>query len=70
MYEVQTKTFLDGWVNCWNLNDKPHFFDTRKEAQEELDDFLQTVKVAVEMGAMMENYERDDYRIIKLEIEN
>ena len=64
-YEVQTKTVCDGWVNCWtDENEKPWTFSSRKEAQEELDEFLADVKEAVAAGDMQEEYDPNDYRIV------
>ena len=41
MYEVQTK-FIYGWENVWMDEDKPIVFKTKKEAQAELKDNVES----------------------------
>jgi len=58
-YEVQT-LFIDGWKNCWTLNNGKGsvYFTSKKEAQEEIDDTL--------YSSELEGYSQDDYRITEV----
>jgi hypothetical protein len=53
MYQVLTRTYVDGWINCWTIDGVPWVFDTVEEAQAEIDDLLQE----------MPDYDAGDYRI-------
>ena len=53
MYQVLTRTYVDGWINCWTIDGAPWTFETREEAQAEIDDLLQDLS----------DYRVDDYRI-------
>jgi hypothetical protein len=54
MYQVLTRTYVDGWANLWHDDDGVLWiFDTIEEAQAEIDDLLQE----------MPDYDADDYRI-------
>ena len=64
VYEVQTQTICQGWINCWTDNENPTTFATREQAQSELDAFLSTVLEAVVNGYMEDDTNRDDYRIV------
>lgn len=65
MFEVQTKTLVDGWVNTWSDgNGKPERFVTRAEAETALELFFDDVRRAVKDGDMAEEYSPDDYRIV------
>lgn len=44
-FEVQT-LFRSGWKNVWTVDDEPQTFDTREEAQREIDEHLSTAKAA------------------------
>lgn len=55
-YIVET-LFTYGWENCWTEDDKPMTFDTREEAQAEIDDII-------ESGL---DYNQNDFRIIEVE---
>jgi len=55
-YEVQTR-MVNTWENCWMEDDKPLTFETKAQAQSEIDDLL----------ALMPDYSPDDYRIVHLE---
>ena len=69
-YEVQTN--MNGtWENCWTEGNtaediKPWVFDTKEDAQAELDEFLADVFRAVEVGDMAEAYDLADYRIVEV----
>jgi len=45
------------WENIWLEDDKPLFFETKAQAQSEIDDLL----------ALMPDYSPEDYRIVRLE---
>ncbi len=57
MYQIQTDTICDGWVNTWHTDDTPTVFKSFGEAMLELDVFLMEVK---QDGL---DYDREDYRI-------
>ena len=57
MYEVQTYTLCDGWINTWRVNDEPEFIDSFAEAVDALDDHL------LDLDDNQMDYDRGDYRI-------
>jgi len=57
MYQVLTKTLCDGFINCWTIDGEPWTFETREEAQAEIDDLLQDLS----------DYSADDYKIEKVQ---
>lgn len=66
-YEIQTYTLCDGWVNTWNIVDTeghewPVTFRTRKEAEDELEGYLEELREAVEWGEL-EDYSPEDHRV-------
>ena len=68
-YEVQTYTEFDGWVNVWfDEENNPVVFDTREEAQYELDELIADVKQAVVDGYMEDMYLPSDFQIVPKEI--
>lgn len=71
-FEVQTWTLCEGWVNTWttwdgdNVHDEmPTTFFTQEAAQEALDEYLADIKQAVADGDMAEEYNPEDFRIVK-----
>lgn len=58
MWEVQTNTLCQGWINTWTSSERvgdkvvetPWVFKTRKEAQKSLNDFFAEVDEAVADG--------------------
>ena len=46
MYEIQTFTLCDGWVNTWHTNGKPTVFKSFSEALDELDEHLADLEYA------------------------
>lgn len=70
MFEVQTYTFLDGWLNCWseeiNGETKIMLFKTYTEALEELTEFLALNHEAFTNGAVEALYDPHDYRIMEI----
>lgn len=72
MFEVQTYTICDGWVNTWHEydddnNEVPILFDTFEEALLELDNYIDDYQDAYEAGDIADAGNRDNYRIVKLE---
>ena len=70
MFEVQTYTFLDGWINCWSEDidgkSEPMVFETYTAALEELTDFLAANHEAFTQGAFEDLYDPHDYRIMEI----
>lgn len=60
MFEVQTYTVFDGWINCWEYNDCPLTFGSKEEAQAAIDEFFNELP-----DYMAVHYTRDDYRIVE-----
>ena len=61
LYEVQTYTVCDGWVNCWTIEDeKPEVFDTPHEAEAAIYEFF------ADLGSsgMAQSYSMEDYRVV------
>ena len=44
MFRVLTRT-LFGWEDCWHEDDEPARFDTREEAQAEIDEHLESCRL-------------------------
>ena len=67
MYEVQEFTICDGWINTWrDEHDQPSYFDTMREAWDELNGFLLDMQNAVKRGDMMDAPLIEDYRIVEV----
>ena len=53
-YEVQQYTLCDGWINTWSIEENgvstPEVFDSKAEAQAEIDAFLQEIAEEIEQG--------------------
>jgi len=70
-YEVQEFCLCGGWTNTWSYEEEggetvPSFFDTKEEAEAELDWFLQEMLEAVEEGNMEDCPDKEDFRIVKI----
>jgi len=61
LYEVQTYTIRDGWVNIWQINGEPEYFEWFAEAVDALDEHLKEL----EEEGMPDS--RENYRIKQLE---
>jgi len=57
MYEVQTYTICDGWVNTWLCDNTPEFFETFTEAVHAMEDHL------INMKFDNMEFNRADYRV-------
>lgn len=71
-YEVQEFCLCGGWTNTWSYEDEegetvPSFFDTKEEAEAELDWFLKEMLEAVEDGYMEDCLDREDFKIVEIE---
>ncbi len=69
-WELQNWTFVDGWINTsTEENEKgeevPLVFNTRAEAQTELDDFMGEIADQIESGEREPDhgYDQNDWRI-------
>ena len=69
-WELQNWTFVDGWINTsTEENEKgeevPLVFNTRAEAQTELDEFMGEIADQIESGEREPDhgYDRNDWRI-------
>lgn len=62
MYEIQTRTITQGWINTWKEDDKIKLFGTEEEAKLSLAGFLKDVKESPIEG----EYSPEDYRIVPL----
>ncbi len=65
-YEVQEETFY-GWENTWSNDDGPTTFDTREDAEAELNSFLADMAYAVSIGDMEDCPSRDQFRIVEVQ---
>ena len=61
-YEVQTR-FIYGWENVWMDEDKPVVFKTKKEAQLELKDNVDSWNNDPNTTS---KYFYEDYRVVKI----
>jgi len=72
LFEVQTFTLCDGWINCWSVSDergtRPETFSTQAEAQAEIDEFFQETELQIEVGERDpdDGYSRDEYQIVQI----
>ena len=67
-YEVQHNCGIGGWQNTWLLDEEPHIFATKAEAQAELDEFLADIETEIASGerAPDEGYDRDEFCIVEV----
>jgi hypothetical protein len=65
-YEIQTR-FINDWENVWRCNDELEYFDSFESALSALDEFLDEMAQAHFNGEIEDLYDRNDYRIVKLE---
>lgn len=67
MYQIETFTLCDGWVNMWQDDDgTPVVFTTEGAALAELNEFLHDVESAYINGDIHTPYDSTDYRVTKL----
>ena len=66
-FAVEEMLCNGGWEQAWmDEDDRPIHFATREEAQAEIDDLIETVKLAVEDGHMASEYDPENYRIVEV----
>lgn len=70
-YEVQENCLCGGWTNTWSHEDWagkdiPTTFDSREDAEAELDWFFQECQEAVDSGNMEDVPDRADFRIVEV----
>jgi hypothetical protein len=64
-YAVETR-FAHGFENCWTYNDETLItFDSREEAQAELDCYLFSLSIDYDLGNI-DDFNPEDYRITAL----
>jgi hypothetical protein len=63
-YEVQHNTICDGWVNTWTDDGAPTVFDSKAEANAELDSFLDDTLDDFRNGYLDEPYNRSEFRVV------
>jgi len=68
-YIVETYTILDGWINCWSVDDETETFPSYLDAAEALQDHLDDISEAVEVGLLPEaSYDPLAYRITEVTV--
>jgi hypothetical protein len=70
MYEIQTYTLIDGWVNIWTVDGLPETFKTFGDALDSLDSFLDEYLEDFYAGLVPDVPDRDNYRIKLVEVTN
>lgn len=65
VFEVQTYTFCQGWINCWTVDDQPQYFPTEQAAQAEIIEFLSDIDAEIVAGRRQpdEGYSSEDFRV-------
>ena len=66
-YIVETFTLFDGWTNTWSDDDGPTIFETKKDAEMELEYFLRDEQEAFNQGNITGVSNREDYRIVEID---
>lgn len=66
-FEVQTSSICEGWLNVWSWQEgdeepQRQLFDTAKEAQDAIDEFIQDTKNSPDI----EDYDPEDYRVVEV----
>jgi hypothetical protein len=67
MFEVQTYTICDGWINCWTDGDGNKIrYKTEQEAQADIAEFLDDINTEIQLGlrAEDEGYDEEEYRVV------
>lgn len=57
---------LCGWENTWSDDEGATVFNTKAEAQAELDWFIHDCQEAFDNGELADVPEREDYRIVEV----
>jgi hypothetical protein len=65
MFKVEMN-FTYGWDDAgWTNNGLPWRFQTRAEAQQEIDELIEDTAEAASMNYMDETYSKEDFRIVE-----
>ncbi|MBI4082619.1 MAG: hypothetical protein HY423_08410 [Candidatus Lambdaproteobacteria bacterium] len=67
VYEIQTHTLADGWVNTWTYEDsdgdtRPETFSSKEAAQAALEEYLQELAEDAVLGNIS-HYDRAEFRV-------
>ena len=75
-WEVQHDTLCEGWVNTWTIEGEdetyvPQTFETKAEAQAEIEQFLHEIARDIEYGERGEDagYDASEFRVVQIEAE-
>ena len=71
-FEIQHFTLCDGWINTWTITnedgqDMPEYFDSYKDAEEDLMQFLMDEDEAYANGYIESRYKSDEFRIVEVQ---
>lgn len=73
VFEIQTFTLCDGWVNTWTVHhedgtSEPERFATKAEAEAALDEFFAEIAEEIALGIREADngYDVEDFRIVAL----
>ena len=66
MYQIETFTICDGWVNTWTNDDKPEVFATYSDAVRALAEFYSDMAEDYEDGRMATPINPKEYRIVEV----
>lgn len=72
VYEVQEFCLCGGWTNTWSYEDWsgkdiPTTFDTKEDAEAELDYFFEQMTEEFNNGNIEDIPDREDFRIVKID---
>ena len=66
MYEIQTKTIIDGWTNVWTSDGKKEKFKTIHDAQFALYEFIYDMVTEYHDGNIEDVYNPHHFRIMEV----
>lgn len=66
MFQIETFTLCDGWVNTWTTDDKPEVFATYESAVRALAEFYSDMAEDYEAGFLEDLINPKEYRIVKV----
>ena len=71
-YKIQHETMFQGWIDGCTDGETglPVLFDTRKEAEADLKEFLHGIEEAVKSGHMQDVYRGEEWRVVEEEESN
>ena len=69
-WAVERHSLFGGWeYDSMDEEGQPELFDTPEKAQADIDDLMEAVKEAVAKGDMASEYNRSDYRVVEVVID-